>query len=289
MNILLKMKRIKDLSPSERQVVNYILEDPARAAGMGIADLARESFTSTSTVMRVTRRLDLEGFSQFRHRLATDLNEYLETTALFRPQEPIEPQDTLADIVNKVTGNNVRAVLDVRSFNTLAVFEQVVDMMGRAVQLDFYGSGVSNLICHDAMMKALRLGIPSTAYSFYSEQAMLARTSPRDHLAVILSYTGQTEEILRVAQALRSGGVPSVSITSHTDNALLELCTVNLFVDSFESVYRIGGMSSRLSSLHLLDILFSAYMNKNYERLKASVDKTFLPETFHRLGEDLEE
>ncbi len=289
MNILLKMKRIKDLSPSERQVVNFILEDPARASGMGIADLARDSYTSTSTVMRVARRLELDGFSSFRRRLASDLNEYLETTALFRPQEPIAPQDTLHDIVDKVTSNNVRAVLDVRNFNTLEVFGQVVDMMSAAKQLDFYGSGVSNLICHDAMMKALRLGIPSTAYSFYSEQAMLARTSPKDHLAIILSYTGQTEEILRVAQYLKSGCVPSVSITSHTDNALLELCTVNLFVDSFESVYRIGGMSSRLSSLHLLDILFSAYMNKNYEGLKDSVQKTFLPETFHRLGENLEE
>lgn len=288
MNILLKMKRIKDLSPSERQVVSFILDDPARAAGMGIADLARESFTSTSTVMRVTRRLDLDGFSAFRRRLASDLNEYLETTALFRPQEPIEAQDTLSDIVDKVTSNNVRAVLDVRGFNTQDIFQQVVDMMSAAKQLDFYGSGVSNLICQDAMIKALRLGVPATAYSFYCEQAMLARTSPNDHLAVILSYTGQTEEILRVAQYLKSAGVPSVSITSHTDNALLELCTVSLFVDSFESVYRIGGMSSRLSSLHLLDILFSAYINKNYDKLKDLVDKTFLPETFRRLGEDLE-
>ncbi|MEG1858475.1 MAG: SIS domain-containing protein, partial [Pseudoflavonifractor sp.] len=179
--------------------------------------------------------------------------------------------------------------LDVKNFNSLAVFEQVVELMSTAKQLDFYGSGVSNLICHDAMMKALRLGIPATAYSFYSEQAMLARTCPRDHLAIILSYTGQTEDTLRVAQYLKTGGVPSVSITSHTDNALLELCGINLFVDSFESVYRIGGMSSRLSSLHLLDILFSAYMNKNYDQLKTSVEKTFLPEAFHHLGERLEE
>lgn len=289
MNILLKMKRIKDLSPSERQVVNFILDDPARATGMGIADLARETFTSTGTVMRVTRRLDLDGFSAFRHHLAADLNEYLETTALFRPQEPIEPSDTLSDIVDKVTSNNVRAVLDVRSFNTLETLERVLDMMSAARQLDFYGSGVSNLICHDASMKALRLGLPSTAYSYYSEQAMLARTSPKDHLAILLSYTGQTDEVLRLAQYLKSGGVPSVSITSHTDNALLELCSVNLFVDSFESVYRIGGMSSRLSSLHLLDVLFSAYINKNYDKLKGSVDKTFLPEIFRRLGESLGE
>lgn len=289
MNVLLKMKRIKDLSPSERQVVNYILENPARAAGMGIADLARESFTSTSTIMRVARRLGLDGFSSFRHQLAGDLNEYLETTSLFRPQAPIESQDSLSAIVDKVTSNNVRAVLDVRSFNNLQTLDQVVNLMSRAHQLDFYGSGVSNLICHDAMMKALRLGLLSSAYSFYSEQAMLAHTCGKDHLAILLSYTGQTEDILRIAQYLKTGGIPSVSITSHTDNALLELCSVNLFVDSFESVYRIGGMASRLSSLHLLDILFSAYINKNYDKLKDSVERTFLPETFRSLNGNLEE
>lgn len=289
MNILLKMKRIKDLSPSERQVVDYILTDPEGAAGMGIVEIAQKTYTSTSTVTRVSKKLGLEGYMDLRLQLTAALTEHIDSTLLFRRQEPLDPSDTMADIVDKVTGNNVRAVLDVRKFNNLETFELVVDMMRAAKQVDFYGSGVSNLICHDAMIKALRMGLASTAYSFYSEMAMLARTCSPDHLAVILSYTGQTEDTLRVAEYLRQGGVPSVSITSHTDNALLELCTVNLFVDSFESVYRIGGMSSRLSSLHLLDILFSGYMNRNYDRLQPDIEKTFLPEVFHRLGESLEE
>lgn len=288
MNVLLKMKRIKDLSPSERQVVNFILSDPERAANMGIVEIAKRTYTSTSTVMRVTKKLGLAGFVEFRLQLATDLKEYLDTTLLFRHQEPIDSEDTMANIIDKVTSNNVHAVLDVKKFNPLPVFEKVVEMMSEAKQIDFYGSGVSNLICHDAMVKALRLGVSSTAYSYYSEMAMLARTCTSDHLAIILSYTGQTEDTLRVAQYLKKGGVPSVSITSHTDNALLELCSVNLFVGSSESVYRVGGMSSRLSSQHLLDILFSGYMNQNFHQLQEMIDKTFLLETFHRLGEDLD-
>lgn len=288
MNILLKMKQIKDLSPSERQVVNFILNDPESAANMGIVEIAQKTYTSTSTVMRVSKKLGMEGFIDFRMQLALDVSDYLDTTLMYKKQEPLDSEDALADIVDKVTGNNVRAVLDVKRFNTLETFEKVVKMMGDAEQIDFYGTGVSNLICHDAMIKALRMGIKSTAYSFYSEMAMLARTCTPSHLAIILSYTGRTEDTLRVASYLQQGGIPSVSITSHTDNNLLELCDVNLFVDSFESIYRIGGMSSRLSSLHLLDILFSAFMNKYAQRLESAVEKTFLSETFHRLGDDLD-
>jgi len=288
MNILLKMKRIKDLTHLERQIVNFVLSSPECAAQMGIVEIAQKTYTSTSTVMRVSKKLGIESFIDFRLQLSAAVNEYLDSAALFKQQEPISQNDTTEDILDKITSNNLRAVLDVKKLNPLQTFEKVVDMMSTAKQLDFYGSGVSNLICHDAMVKALRIGVPSTAFSFYSEMAMFARTCTNSHLAIILSYTGQTNDTLRIAEYLKQNAVPSVSITSHTDNALLELCTVNLFVDSYESVHRIGGMSSRLSSLHLLDILFSAFIHKNYKRLRASIDKTFLSEIFKSPEKDLD-
>jgi len=275
------MKRIKDLSPSERQVINFILNDPEIVSNMGIVEMAHKTYTSTSTIMRVCKKLDIDSFIDFRIQLAADLSEYLDSTYVVKYQAPIEAQDSLTKIINKVTSNNVRAVLDVKRFNALSAIEKVVDMMSAAKQIDFYGSGVSNLICQDAMMKALRLGIPSTAYSYYSEMAMLAKTSNSNHLAIIISYTGQTEDTLRVANYLQKANVPSISITSHNNNPLLELCSINLFVDSYESIYRVGGMSSRLSCQHLLDILFTGYINKNNERLRAIIEQTFLPETFH--------
>lgn len=285
MNLLIKMKRIRDLSPSERQVVDFVLNDPELAANMGIVEIAKKTYTSTSTVMRVCKKLDMNSYIDFRIQLTADLRDYLDTEILLKYQTPIEPQDSIANIVEKVTSNNVRAVLGVKRLNDLSKFEQVVKMMSIAKQLDFFGSGVSNLICHDAMMKALRLGIPATAYSFYSEMAMLAKTSTPEHLAFIISYTGLTEDTLRVARILQKIGVPSVSITSHTDNALIEMCTVNLFVDSNETIYRIGGMSSRLSSQHVLDILFSAYMNENNDKLQTVVNKTFITDTFEHTEE----
>ena len=287
MNLLLKLESIKDLSHNERQVVTFILKNPEQALNLGIVELAQQSFTSTSTIMRLCKKLEMNGFKDFKRQLFHDVNHYIDNSLLFQEQVPLEPGDSLSCVVDKTTRNGVRAVLDVRKFNRIETFEKVIQMMGKAKQIDFYGSGVSNLIAHDAMIKALRIGLSTTAYFHYSEMAMLSRTCGRDHLAIILSYTGYTEETLNIAKYLRQRNVPTISITSHTNNALSELCQVNLFVDSFESVYRIGGMSSRLSTLHLLDIIFAAYINENYDDLQQAIEDTFLPEIFHHLDKPL--
>ncbi len=281
MNLLLRMKRIQDLSPSERQIVNYILNDPENVAVMGIVELAHKTYTSTGTVMRVAKKLGMDSFTDFRLQLAADLRDYLDSAMLFQNGAPIGQHDSMEEIIAKVTSSNVRAVVDVKRLNPVSSFQRVVEMMCGAKQWDFYGSGMSNLICHDAMLKALRLGIPCTAYAYYSEMAMLAKTCDATHLAIVISYTGQTEDTLRVARILRDNKIPSVSVTSHSDNALLELCDINLYVDSEETVFRVGGMSSRLSELHVLDILFSAFMNEKREQLQPVIDKTFLQETFY--------
>lgn len=280
MNLLMKMKRIKDLSPSERQVVNFILNNPGEAANMGVVEIAQRTYTSTSTVMRVSKKLDMDSFIDFRIQLAADINEYLESSVMYTAQTPIEKDDSLESIIEKVSSNNARAALDAKNLNEISVIRKVVKMMEKAKQIDFYGTGVSNLIAQDAFMKALRLGIRATAYSYYSEMAILSKVSSPDHLAFFLSYTGQTADTLSIARNIQKAGVPSVSITSMTDNPLIELCTVNLFVDSFESVYRVGGMSSRISTLNLLDILFTAFINSNYQKFNDIIAKTFVQETF---------
>lgn len=49
-NILIQMAEIEDLSPSERHVVDYILEHYQEVCSMGIVELGEKTFTSTTTV-----------------------------------------------------------------------------------------------------------------------------------------------------------------------------------------------------------------------------------------------
>ncbi|MGM9972723.1 MAG: MurR/RpiR family transcriptional regulator [Clostridiaceae bacterium] len=279
MNLLFEMRRVKDLSPSERQVVTFILDNPEKICNMGIVEVAQITYTSTGTIMRLCKKFGLESFIDFRLQIAANLNEYTSETNLLKKHLPIEPKNSTENIIDIVTKSNLNAILEVKKLNNLPTFHRITEMILSAKQIDFYGCGVSNLICHDAMIKAMRLGIPSTAYSYYTEMAMLAKTSNTNHLAVLISYTGQTKEILKIAEILNLNKIPSISITSHTDNGLINLCNVNLFVNSYENIYRIGGMSSRIGIQHILDIIFSIYINSNFDSVKSIIGKTFISDT----------
>ena len=69
-NILIQMAEIKDLSPSERHVVDYILEHYQEVCSMGIVELGEKTFTSTTTVKRLCRKLGVDSYTDFRLRLS---------------------------------------------------------------------------------------------------------------------------------------------------------------------------------------------------------------------------
>lgn len=283
MNLLVELKMLKDLSPSERQVVDFIIGNPTAVMNIGIVELAQKSFTSSSTVMRVCKRVGICSYIDFRTRLAKDYCDFLESDVMNNKQAEISRESSVNDIIDIVTANNAHAVTSVKAINSPDVIRNVVNMMSNASQWDFYGEGISNLICQDAVFKAMRLGVRATSYTYPSQSAILSKTSTNEHLAFFVSYTGQTTQVLSLADNIRQLGVPSVSITSQTDNDLLDLCSVNLFVDSFESVYRVGGMSSRISMLHMFDILFSIYINDHYDSSKSMIEKTFIADTFGKV------
>ena len=60
--------------------------------------------------------------------------------------------------------------------------------------------------------------------------------------------------------------MPTVALTSSGNNSVANLCTHNLYVDASESWDRLGGMSSRISTLNVIDALFTALLNTSYDK-----------------------
>ena len=163
--------------------------------------------------------------------------------------------------------------------NSVDKFEKAVEWLQESKTITLYGSGVSNLICHDALMKGIRMGLPICSYTYYSEMSMHARqTGPQD-LAIIVSYTGLTVEMEKIARILHYNKCKIIAITSNAANEIANLSDINFQVGNTESYYRIGGIESRTSMQCVLDIIFAGYYNKT-EKAKDVSKKTFVNDTF---------
>ncbi len=272
----MQMRTIKDLSPSERHVVDYIFDNLEEVTNIGIVELAQKTYTSTSTIRRLSAKLNIDSYIDFRLRLSIDLKSYLKESIIKEACIPVKKHDSMGEIVKKVSYYNAKSIIDSKDINDVSVFNQVVELMTKAKRWDFYGVGPSNIVAKDAALKCLRLGIDSSAYDNNLEMFINAKGSNEDRLAFMISYTGETGDILDVAQELLLRNVPSVSLTGLSNNSLIKLCTYKLFVDASEPADRLGAMYSRTSTLNVFDILFTAYINTDYEKYMAKANQTYI-------------
>lgn len=282
MNLLMKMRSVKDLSPSERHVVDYIFDNLHEVQNIGIVELSQKTFTSTSTVKRLCSKLGIDSYIDFRLQLSIDLKSYLKESILKEAAIPIKRHDSIADVIKKVSYFNAKSIIDSKDINDKQVFEKAVQMMTKANRIDFYGVGPSNLVAKDAALKCLRLGIDASAYDNELEMFIRAKGSNPDSLAFMISYTGETSDIIDVAKELLLRQIPTVSLTGLSDNSLIKLCTLNLFVDASEPADRLGAMYSRTSTLNVIDILFTAFINTDYDKYMSKATQTYFPKSRER-------
>ena len=223
---------------------------------------------------RLCKKLGVDSYIDFRLQLSAELTDYNKNSILESAQTPVGRYDSTDDIIKKVSSQNAKSIIDTMNLNSAETLDSVIVEMSRASRIDFYGVGPSNVVAEDAQIKCMRLGIPSAAFKDRVSMLMNAKAFTKGTLAFLISYTGLTEEIIDVASELAVLGIPTVSLTSVSKNELSEKCKYNLFVDASESWNRLGGMSSRISTLSMIDILFTALINANYEKHTLSMERT---------------
>ena len=271
--VLIRMNQYRaQASGAERGVLDCVLENPEAATQYSIHRLAETSYTSPSTVVRVCRKLGFEGYRDMQKSLLCELAVRDENRT--SPNGQLEHTDQLSDIIDKVTYRNVASLENSRLLVEPEALKKSVDLICSCDTVLLFGLGASFLVAQDAYLKFLRVGKRCALSEDIHSQYLHARNARPEDLAIIISYTGYTEEILHCARDLRRQGVPIVAITRLVPSPLSQMADCCLYVVATEGTFRGGAMSSRIAQLNMIDILYTAYFNRNYEQSIRNFERT---------------
>ena len=274
MSVLLKLREYRALPNSENEVRNYILKNSKKVISMSVQEVAKKSYTSPATVIRLCRRLDLKGYGQLKIELASELKAFENMNLNLIDHTTFKKNDSIADIVNKITDMSIKSIEETNLLLDQEVLLSVAKKIMKADIIDLYGAGASNNVAFDAGYKFMRIGKNVACLHLVDRQRIQAINSDANHFAIIISYSGETPEIIEIANILSKNNVPSVSITSSIQNRLMNIVDDNLFVSSRESTFRNGAIISRTSTLYMLDLLYVTCISLNYDVSLKALEKT---------------
>lgn len=274
-SVLIKMREYNDTaSPTEREIIHYVLTHAEEVVDLSIHELAAKSYSSSATILRLCRKLGLDGYRQFRLTISYELAWRKKSTEMEKKE--ITRMDSLEEIVEKITHKNIVSLEDSRELVDYATLEKCVTLLCSCKTVVLYGIGSSLFVAKDAYLKLLRLNKPCIVNDDWHTQLVQARNMTADDVGIVISYSGQTVEMLECIKAMRSNGVPVISITRYGMSPISRLSTYNLYVAANESIFRSGAMSSRISQLNLIDILYTAYASRTYDASVSTLSKTHI-------------
>lgn len=271
---LIKLHQMMDqFSPAEQRVAQYLYENTMDVLSMSIGQVAAACDTSSTTVVRLCKQLEYKGYKELCMSLSSDLAHGMSSRIHY---EDVMPGANLDDILCNVTEHNQRAIADTVRLITPDTFSVAVDTLLAAPRIDCYGVGMSGVVAMDGQQKFLRLGKISQTSLDSHVQVVMAASLQKGDAVILFSYSGETTDMLDTLHEIRKTEATVISVTRYRNTPLSRLADIPLFVAATETLVRSAAMSSRISMMHLVDLLYTAMTTKAYDGFKPMLDRTHL-------------
>lgn len=238
---------------SEQRIVDFILANTDRAPQMTSAQLARASSTSEASVSRFCKKLGFKNYRSFQFSLARDLAAQ-DDEQVTREVSLDDFAQSLANIKN-AKQREIASTLDALDEATM---RRVVDLFSHAGLIVFAAVGNTNAVAIDAAIKFGQLGIRSVANTITESSTSLALTMCEDDVLVLISNSGKSQRLERIAHAAKRGGATVILICGNTHAPLARLADIVLHTVNYEALLTTVDFTfSKISATLIIEVIYS--------------------------------
>jgi len=285
-HVLIRMRTaMPTLRPAEQRIARFCIESPAAAATLPIARLAAQCDTSTTSVVRFYQRLGYDHFIDFRIDMTAEAaRERAALSAFPDVSGDIDRNDSLSDIVSKVVANETLSISDTSKTLDIGELARAVGLMIKARRIDTFGIGASSIVGQDLQQKLTRVGRTALSWRDTHSAWTSAVTLDDTCVAVAISHSGETPEVVRYLESARAAGAATIAVTNFADSALTKHADVTLTTAARETPFRSGALGSRIAQLMVVDCLFISVTQSSYDDSMSAIKKTYY--ALHGTGEE---
>ncbi|MCK0471112.1 MurR/RpiR family transcriptional regulator [Halalkalibacter sp. APA_J-10(15)] len=199
---------IASFNDLETSLYNYISQNSEKVAYMRIRELADETHVSTATILRFCRKINCEGFSEFKVKLKME-NGRKTKTSIKTPQQSITEffERTLeGDIENKMN----------QAAKTITEADTVI----------FIGTGSSGILAEYGARYFSSMG----KFSIYIKDPHFPIHAKfrNNSVTIALSVSGETPFTLAQMNQLKKVNSTIISITNDKHSTVAKISTINI-------------------------------------------------------------
>ena len=283
-SIELRIRSIYDsLSNAEKKVADYFLENMENVFNLPIAELAQEAGVSKVAWVRFCKDIGFDGLKGLKKALFAQMREKTDETVA-DPFSDVRDIVSTKALIEGIKLNSLRAIQDTAEILDPDSLESAAKAILQARSVRIFGVGASGMVGNDLHSKLMRINKNSYFATDHHTQLTYAASMTDQDVAVLISMSGTTSEVLEILSLIRKSNVPSIALTKYSKTPLAQNADMVLYISSPEITMRSGATSSRLAQLMVIDALFTAVAHMDYDAIAVNLEKSHESILSHRVS-----
>lgn len=230
------------LNENDKLICKFIINNKNSCYKFSIEEFASKCNVSTTTLFRFAQKISLPGFSELKARLRLEA-------------ESINNEET--DFLVNVTDSYHKMIEVIKKRDCKNIFDKIYN----ARRIIVYGSGYPQAKVASEF-KRIFLPTQKIIYDIHGHDVVnsIYNLAKVDDFVIIISLSGESEEVIKLAERLRLKGIGTLSITRMKNNTLASLCEENLYINSIQLQLE-NYISYEISTPYfiLIELLFLKY------------------------------
>ncbi|MED3542392.1 MurR/RpiR family transcriptional regulator [Bacillus toyonensis] len=263
---MLLIEKMKEdiFSPSESEIIVYLFKQRENIKDKTTKQISKETYTHPSTLIRIAKKLGYSGWVELKNSFLGEI-EYLNSHfSSIDANYPFDDRDSIMTVANKMALLNQTTISDTLSLLNHDDLQRATNMLDEAAHIKVFSMYHNLLICHDFKSKMNRIGKHVSLCTV--DPHFEAVNSNTETCAIVISYSGESEDIVGLLPFLKRKKVPVIALTSIGENTLTKYADCILRITTREKLYsKIGSFSSNESICFLLDLLYACVFSEDYK------------------------
>lgn len=259
-------KEYKNLTKAEKKIIEFIVKNPKKVVLMSALDIGKEIGLSDASVLRFSKKIGFEKFSDLKNLITQELSYYQDPNErIISHWDNFNSEDSL---VNKIIDTDLKNMQQFLSEIDLENLKRAVELLDKSKKVYYVGLGPSRIISQYMYWYSRRIGM-NCEHIFEGSISMYEtiQNMKKDELIFICSFPKFLKDEIKLIEFAKEKKLKIISITNNifSEISLLSDITFRVFIENQ------GFFNSYIIPIELCHLILTSLFEKNKEKIYSKI------------------
>ena len=249
---------LPSLTAAEKRVAEFVLASPKEVIKMPLQKLAKRCGCGEATIVRLCKTVGVSGYAEFKLLLEAQLS--------YPPAKEesvhLGADHGMGQIIENVFKLNILNLKKTLEVAAVEEYESACEVIASARKICFFAIGDAMFPCSYASLRFRRIGYDCYADSDADVQIVNACNMGVGDVAIAISHSGRTKQVVESMRIARERGAVTVCITKAGKSELTKYSDIVLYNVTTDTTVDKEIIARRVAEQAKLDVIYMGVLQK---------------------------